>query len=472
METRRRLWTFGTATIFMAAIVAVGFMNAAPARGAPDVAAPSRARYGVPEGATTTDRTTAAHWVVDPAIPGDDLPSRGRSLFDFLVTQEEAGTKVQAVPFPFPALLQRIAARTGRGERSVAPTAVLIPLGRSLQRNAAAPDFFAFPRAVVAIVAQPASAGEPYLKDRVYLGYQEKANVIEVISYNEDEGRFEFQVVTDYRAGGTPKIAYANRALCIVCHQNAAPIFSRAGWDETNANPAVANLLAAERRQFYGIAVGRGIDVPNAIDDAKLRANRFAVHQLLWKEGCGRGGEAAVACRAGLFAAVLRYRLSGLPSPDGVDASYRAKVVGPLIAVAQARWPGGLAIGNPDIPNRNPLPAGVPAPSAAALRDRPEVANVTAAFDPLVPRPALEVWRVDDDDDVARLVAGLSDFVAEPDIQSRASEDPGNGDWSRNPSRSKIVAGTSRRLTGAAIFLPWGILGSPNRTSGTCLSWR
>jgi hypothetical protein len=42
---------------------------------------------------------------------------------------------------------------------------------------------------------------------------------------------------------------------------------------------------------------------------------------------------------------------------------------------------------------------------------------VTAAFDPLAPRPALEVWRLADDDDVARLVAGLSGFIADSDIE-------------------------------------------------------
>jgi mono/diheme cytochrome c family protein len=357
------------------------------------------------------------HWVVDPASAGDDLPSRGRSLFDFLVMQEEAGRQVQAVPFPFSALLQRIASRTVRDARSAVPTAVLVPLGRSLQRTSAAPEFFAFPRAVVAVVAEPSSSRDPYLKDRVYLGYQEKANVIEVISYNEDEGRFEFQVVTDYRPGGTPKVAYANRTLCVACHQNAAPIFSRAVWDETNANPAVAKALDKERKHFYGIPVDRGIDVPNAIDDAKLRANQFAVHQLLWKDGCGGGDAAAVSCRAGLFAAILRYRLTGQSSFERTDASYREKVTAPLLAIARRQWPGGLAIGNPDIPNRNPLPANAAPSSSIAVRDSGEIVNVGAPFDPLLPRPPLEVWRVDNADDIERLVAGLSGFVAESDVE-------------------------------------------------------
>jgi len=348
------------------------------------------------------------------ALAADDLPARGRSLFDYLVTEE--GRSAQIVPFPFAALLQQIRSRTARDARDAAPTAVLIPLGRSLQRNSAAPEFFAFPRAVVAIVAEPDGSRDPYLKDRLYLGYQEKANVIEVISYNEDEGRFEFQVVTDYRSGGTPKIAYANRTLCLACHQNAGPIFSRAVWDETNANPAVAKRLAAERKSFYGIPVDRGIDVPNAIDDAKSRANRFAAAQLLWKDGCGTGGT-GVTCRAGLFEATLRNRLSGQPWLDRSDATYRQSVAAPLLAGAARQWPGGLAIANPDIPNRNPLALQAAMPSPIGERPSAELVDVAAAFDPLLARPPLEVWRVDDDDDVARLVAGLSDFLAAPDIE-------------------------------------------------------
>ena len=74
-------------------------------------------------------------------------------------------------------------------------------MGRSLQRNAASPDFFKFPRAVVVAEATPVSIpGKPLivLKDRLFLGYQPQAEAIEVISYNEMAGRFEFQVVENY----------------------------------------------------------------------------------------------------------------------------------------------------------------------------------------------------------------------------------------------------------------------------------
>ncbi|MFL6290379.1 MAG: hypothetical protein ACJ759_05745, partial [Thermoanaerobaculia bacterium] len=171
-------------------------------------------------------------WAVDPQEPGASLPPAGRSLFDHLFARE-------GVPFPFAELLARIEQRSPLKK-------VLIPLGRSLQRNAADPEFFRYPRAVVAVDT------DGVLKDRLYLGYHEKAAVLEVISYNESAGRFEFQLVLDYRPGGAARLVYANRAVCTACHQGGGPLFSRQVWDETNANPEIARLLAAEKRDFYG----------------------------------------------------------------------------------------------------------------------------------------------------------------------------------------------------------------------------
>ena len=413
MKTLRK----STASILVALLLASGWLATNASAQPSDTAV--RSSPAAPTAGSGVDRLAPEHWVVDPVVPGDDLPARGRSLFDFLVSEEQGGELHEAVPFPFSALLLRIEARarSAPDSRGRAAKAVLIPLGRSLQRNSAAPEFFAYPRVVVAVDSEPASSSDPYLKDRLYLGYQEKADLIEVISYNEDAGRFEFQVVTGYRRGGNPRIVYANRTLCLACHQNAAPIFSRAVWDETNANPRVAALLASARNDFHGIPIDRGIDVPNAIDDATLRANRFAVNQLLWQQGCGGNDEPAVTCRAGLFAAVLQYRLSGQQHFDRADPSYRDNVAARVATASRRQWPGGLAIGNPDLPNRNPLSGESPMSAAIAVREAANLADVGAAFDPLSPRPPLEVWRVAGQDDVARLVAGLSDFIAETDVE-------------------------------------------------------
>jgi hypothetical protein len=355
-------------------------------------------------------------WVITPSQPGDNLPPVGRSLFDELFAISANGQGRIDLPFPFDALLARLDAQLAQDPASRQPPSrrVLIPLGRSLQRTAAAPEYFAYPRVVVAVDAQPASAAAPYLKDRLYIGYQEKSAVLEVISYNEAAGRFEFQLVKDYRAGGRPQVFYANRTLCFACHQNGAPIFSRALWDETNANPQTAALLAAVGRNFYSIAPDRGVDIPYAIDNATDRANGFALTQRLWREGCGGNDLPARRCRAGLFGAALRHALSG-GQTRAADAPFRATVADQLRTEVRRRWPGGLAIGNPDLPNRNPLAGttGWPAEPAAHIAR----SHVAARFEPLAPRPPLGTWQPEAPEAINTLVAGLAEFVSAADRQ-------------------------------------------------------
>ncbi len=367
-------------------------------------------------------------WAVDPEDPGEDLPPVGRSLFDFLVSTERG----YDVPFPFEALVRAVEERLGGPSQPPALERVLIPLGRSLQRSAAAPRFFHAPRAVMAVVGDPGRPGAPLLKDRLYLGYQETAAILEVISYNETAGRFEFQVVRDYRPGGRPRVLYASRALCTSCHQNAAPIFARQIWDETNANPKIVNLLREEKRDFYGFPVDLGPDAPYAVQAAADRANRFALDQRLWREGCAAGGERALRCRAALLAAALQYRLTGGRFDDRSPA-WRDAFLAPFAARVGARFPRGLAVPDPDLPNRDPFAGSAAAPSQVSVPGSltPEQtallggvvlhSAIPAPFEPLNPRPPLETWTLDGDErDVAleRLVSGLAAFLAESDVRS------------------------------------------------------
>jgi hypothetical protein len=341
-------------------------------------------------------------WAVDPQDPGPNLPSVGRSLFDHLFARE-------GVPFPFQSLLARI-------EEHSSLKKVLIPLGRSLQRNAADPEFFRYPRAVAAV------DGDGVFKDRLYLGYHEKAEVLEVISYNEAAGRFEFQLVLDYRPGGAARLVYANRAVCTACHQGGGPLFSRQVWDETNANPEIARLLAAEKRDFYGFPIAQGVDVPAAIDAATDRANRIAVYQLLWREGCGSN-----ECRAAAFISALQYRLSG-----GLSGGLHEGMGEELQRAWEVRWPHGLAIPDPDIPNRDPLashrsnaqvasvPATLSPEESRRLGGLVLRSHVPAAFEPLNPRPPLEIWTKDTGPD--RLIAGLAGFLTNEDARRLDAE--------------------------------------------------
>lgn len=350
----------------------------------------------------------AAEAVINASDVGPDLPPQGRSLFDTLVYTQTAAEPAQLqLPFPFSALLGRLRERLGVAPNAPDPfTAVLLPVGRSLQRHAAAPEFFRSPRVVAAVTGDAGAVTAPLARDRLYIGYQEQTGVLEIISYNAALGRFEFQIVKDYRAEAEPQLYYAKRMICMACHQNQAPIFSRPLWSETNANPAIAARLraAAQQDDYDGIPFVRSIDAPDTIDNATDRSNLLAVWQSLWQDGCARLGAAARRCRTQLLDAALQLRLSG----------WRGATLSALEATRRAwqdGWPNGLALPNPDIPNRDPL-----ADDSAGILGAHGVA-VTADVDPLLLREPSGSLRFDSDNALAALVQGLAEFFSAAQIE-------------------------------------------------------
>jgi len=370
----------------------------------------------------------AALYASTPAQAQDDLPPVGHSRFDALIGDAP-------VPYPFPRLLQTLNRQLRAGQDGLPPLKItLIPLGRSLQRNAGAPDFFRFPRVVAVADGDNVSGLEP-MKDRLFLGFHEKGKVVEVISYNDAAGRFEFQVVRDYQAGKTPQVFYARRSLCLACHQNAAPIFSRPLWDETPANPAIAARLRQTRRDYYGIRL-RGTDVAYAIDAAAERANMFSVWQTLWQQGCGQG-DAGDRCRLEAFAAALDYaRHRTLPPPGILPALERNW---------KTRWPQGLALPNPKLPNRDPL---------AALPD--------PASDPLLLRPPLATWHAPDKTAFIVGLAGMLDTAA---VRQLGRRDIGAA-LERLRARGELAA---RPLSQSLLHALWAELGLPRARAATRL---
>jgi hypothetical protein len=437
MVRNRSLWT----TILWAVVWTLSIVSCDVAKR--DASIPARypisevERIERAEQTSTQIQTPAESWVVDAKDPGPNLPTVGRSLFDYVTARSDGHAHSYDVPFPFSSLVQLIADRIDPENGVAHAKRVLMPLNRSLQRHASKPDFFKYPRAVLAIDTESAFSPDAVgmlLKDRLYVGYQEKANVLEVISYNEAAGRFEFQVVKDYRAGGARQVFYANRTLCTSCHQNHGPIFARQLWDETNANSTVAALLQAEQRNFYDFPIHQGVDVPYAIDAATDRANKFSAFQLLWREGCkSLYNVESVDCRAAAFRLMLAYRLSGARVFDSQSAQYKG-LASALSKQWGKKWPQGLLVPDADIPNRNPIVhavelqayAGGPLKPSSELREQ---ADRRSLFEPSNPRPPLEVWGVSTAGQTLanRLVAGLGVFLSANDIRRLDDHLIGNG---------------------------------------------
>lgn len=321
--------------------------------------------------------------LVDPAVPGPDTPPAGRSVFSELF---EAG-----VPFPFNALLDELRTAAGAGNVQTA----LIPLGRSLQRFSAAPDFFASPRLIVAVTGDRAAGPDaPRLAGRLFVGYQPASGTIEVLSYNDEAGRFEFQQILGYTAGRPRAVEPASRATCTACHQGHGPIFARPLWSETSANPAVAARLAGLGATFHGAPVRQNIDAVEAFDAATDRAARIALANRLWGEGC-----ADPPCRAVLLSAALGYGLNG--ARPGWRATAGA-VAAAFSSRAAALWPDGLSTPGFDLPNRDPIPL-------LATRAPDAIVETEGAMNPETRREPVTLWQPTADafDAAAREIAAL-----------------------------------------------------------------
>ena len=365
----------------------------------------------VPEGAVARvvaypQESPAPHlrgsWAIDPEEPGPDLPPVGVSLFDRVFSVRRGGEAEYDLPFPFTRLVRHLESMAGGQHMARSPLdQALIPLGRSLQREVSAPDYFDSPRIVVGVgrVNRRGPLTRFDLANRLFLGYQPRAQVIEVISYNAAANRFEFQVVSGYAEDQTPQVGYASRALCTSCHQNGAPIFAEGNWDETNSNARMVERMQGLGPDFHGIAVrvdGRGV---SRLDLATDQANLLPIVQSLWREGCAStlAGH-TLRCRTGALLAMLQYRLSVGAGFDREAEVYRKHFLGVYRRNWARRWPHGLLISSANLPNREPLMS-------------PVSSAVMIGHDPLRRRAPLTRWSHDSRRDLDRMVIYLSEML-------------------------------------------------------------
>ena len=136
-----------------------------------------------------------------------------KSYFSELISQNGG-----QIPFPFEKLLNHIFSNVALTKDDQLQF-VLVPKGRSLQRNNAD---FKNPRIITAM-------GDQF---PIFMGYAPKTDQVEIISFNPHSEQYDFHVVTDYKSGGHPKLTTPNREMCLQCHQHGGPIFSRSPWRE------------------------------------------------------------------------------------------------------------------------------------------------------------------------------------------------------------------------------------------------
>jgi len=341
------------------------------------------------------DGFAAPAWIEQASRPGPNIASVGQSRFDELFLHEADKYRI---PYPFERLIEALESRLDNGDHP-AVRQVFVPIGRSLQRDTPAPDYFHFPRMVIALEGEPVTTDEQagqVMEYRLFIAHQPKTETLEVISYNDAAGRFEFQVVENYSADESPRVRPANRVMCMSCHHNAAPIFAVTPWRETSFNVKVANKLVAALPGQFSSLIGVVTLDAGVIDVLAERANYLSAVQAIWKQGCD-----TFTCRGAMLRAALQYRLSGESSFDSTAASYLRDYVAELTHNWVQKWPRGLALPGSRLSDRNPF-----------VTDAPTIED-----DPLMPRPPQATWSQVDSILADGIIYRLAGFFTQADIQ-------------------------------------------------------
>ncbi len=245
------------------------------------------------------------NWAFSEPEFGPNIPPVGSSLFDKIYSKSTGPMEViYDVPYPLGDLLSRL---QQEGTNFVY---TFLPFSRSLQRPR---DMSFDPLLNPRIVFTPFGYKSSMAHGRLFIGHLKAKDQLEIISYNDEAGRFEFQIVMDYGEGMIPQVFYADRGKCMSCHQSQAPIFSAAPWDDTGLGvmgDLVLNKLgleentASQRELAMEILfgdLGGARDSVGIFDSMVRDGDNIAFQQRVWKDGCGEDNR----CRLGLLLGTL-----------------------------------------------------------------------------------------------------------------------------------------------------------------------
>ena len=288
-----------------------------------------------------------------PAKWAEDLPIRGRSLFDQIYFAEAVPPKT------FPKLLKLLETKYAAEWNGV-----LIPYGRSL---AAPRTNFAKPRAVVAttkINPNPGLCKFPQ-EQSLFLGYAEDTDIVEVISYNDALGRYEFQVIAHF-GKTTQQLHYVRRAKCTGCHQGGSTIFSFPSWQETNGPRETTEVDVAYvseevakahpgKKELYGIPISHEEVSASPLDGASDRGGERMGGQYLWRDICGGDAARRTECHARAIDAALPAVKNGPCLLGGIKAD--EKPYKEFSRLLKESFPkAGIGLPDPNLLDRLPKP--------------------------------------------------------------------------------------------------------------------
>lgn len=230
----------------------------------------------------------------DSEDQGPNIPSIGSSLFDKIYSKENASGEVYYnVPYP----LDKLVTQIGMDGNFVH---MMFPFSRSLQRPK---DLSYDPISNPRIVFSPQGDNYSITRGKIFFGYVQARDSLEVISYNDEAGRFEYQIVTDY--SHDPKVFYVNRGKCLSCHQGQAPIFSPPGWSDSSVGimgrliDAKRGILGNTREEWIQslFGVNKTQEQVGIFDELVRESNNISLDERIWVYGCGEDNK----CRLGLL---------------------------------------------------------------------------------------------------------------------------------------------------------------------------
>lgn len=233
---------------------------------------------------------------------GPNIPTVGSSLFDKIYSKKNSsGEMVYDIPYPLTNFVDKLAENDGRVVHS------LFPFSRSLQRPI---DLSFDPLLNPRLVFTATEEATGLVRGRLFFGFVKAKDQLEVISFNDEAGRYEYQVIADYSKD--PKVFYVDRGKCLSCHQGQAGIFSVPGWQDSNIGP-MRHLLYEKlgvqgdefekrRKAFTKLFGPVDSDDQVATFDTMVRdSESIALAQRTWVHGCGDDAK----CRLGILVNTL-----------------------------------------------------------------------------------------------------------------------------------------------------------------------